>query len=106
VPSSSERGLFAPARLGPIELRNRVVKCGTNEGMSRDGLVTERLVDWHREFAAGGVGMTTLAYCSVSADGRTLPHQIWMREEAIPGRPARVLLPADRCGAGSSALTP
>ncbi len=77
--------LFSPARLGPIELRNRVVKCGTNEGMSRHGLVTEPLIEWHREFAAGGVGMTTLAYCSVSADGRTFPHQIHMREEARPG---------------------
>ena len=77
--------VFSPARLGPIELRNRIVKCATNEGMSRDGLVTERLIEWHREFAAGGVGMTTLAYCSVSADGRTFPNQIWMREEALPG---------------------
>jgi 2,4-dienoyl-CoA reductase-like NADH-dependent reductase (Old Yellow Enzyme family) len=62
-----------------------VVKCGTNEGTSREGLVTERLIAWHREFAAGGVGMTTLAYCSVSAEGRTYRHQIWMREEALPG---------------------
>ena len=77
--------LFSPAPLGPIELRNRVVKCGTNEGMSREGLVTEPLIAWHREFAAGGVGMTTLAYCSVTADGRTFPHQMWMRDEALPG---------------------
>jgi hypothetical protein len=32
--------VFTPGRLGPIELRNRVVECGTNEGMSRNGLVT------------------------------------------------------------------
>jgi 2,4-dienoyl-CoA reductase-like NADH-dependent reductase (Old Yellow Enzyme family) len=77
--------LFSPARLGPIELRNRIVKCGTNEGMSRDGLVTDPLIAFHREFAAGGVGMTTLAYCAVSSDGRTFKHQLWMREEALPG---------------------
>ncbi len=77
--------LFSPARLGPVELRNRVIKCGTNEGMSRGGLVTDALVAWHREFAAGGVAMTTLAYCAVSADGRTFPDQIWMREDALPG---------------------
>lgn len=85
MPATPSHSLFTPARLGPIELRNRIVKCATNEGMSRDGLVTERLIDWHREFAAGGVGMTTLAYCSVTSDGRTFPHQIWMREEALPG---------------------
>ena len=76
---------FTPFRLGPIELRNRIVKCGTNEGMSRGGLVTDALIDWHREFAAGGVAMTTLAYCSVSADGRTFRDQIFMRDEALPG---------------------
>lgn len=76
---------FSPGRLGPIELRNRIVKCGTNEGMSERGLVTDRLVAWHREFADGGVGMTTLAYCSVAADGRTFRDQVWMREEAAPG---------------------
>lgn len=77
--------LFAPVRLGPIELRNRIIKCGTNEGMSRGGLVTDALIDWHREFATGGVGMTTLAYCSVAADGRTFRDQIWMRAEALDG---------------------
>jgi 2,4-dienoyl-CoA reductase-like NADH-dependent reductase (Old Yellow Enzyme family) len=77
--------VFSPARLGPLELRNRIVKCGTNEGMSRDGLVTEPLIAFHREFAAGGVGMTTLAYAAVSSDGRTFKHQIWLREEALPG---------------------
>jgi 2,4-dienoyl-CoA reductase-like NADH-dependent reductase (Old Yellow Enzyme family) len=77
--------LFSPARLGPIELRNRFVKCGTNEGMSRDGLVTDPLIAFHREFAAGGVGMTTLAYAAVSSDGRTFKHQIWMRPDVLPG---------------------
>jgi 2,4-dienoyl-CoA reductase-like NADH-dependent reductase (Old Yellow Enzyme family) len=80
-----ESRVFAPGRLGAVELRNRVIKCGTNEGMSRDGLVTERLIDFHREFAAGGVAMTTLSYCSVASEGRTFRHQIWMREEALPG---------------------
>ena len=84
-PARSALAVFSPGRLGPVALRNRIVKCATNEGMSRDGLVTDRLVGFHRDFAAGGVGMTTLAYCSVSADGRTFRHQIWMREEALPG---------------------
>jgi 2,4-dienoyl-CoA reductase-like NADH-dependent reductase (Old Yellow Enzyme family) len=83
--SVTHAGVFAPGRLGPIELRNRIVKCGTSEGLSRAGLVTDHLIDWHREYAAGGVAMTTLAYCSVARDGLTFPDQIWMREEARPG---------------------
>ena len=76
---------FTPYQLGPVALRNRIVKCGTNEGMSRGGLMTDALLEWHREFAAGGVAMTTLAYCSVAADGRTFRDQLWMRDEALPG---------------------
>jgi 2,4-dienoyl-CoA reductase-like NADH-dependent reductase (Old Yellow Enzyme family) len=78
-------GVFSAGRLGPLTLRNRIVKSATNEGMSRGGLVTEQLVGWHRAIAAGGVAMTTLAYCSVSERGRTFRDQIWLRREAVPG---------------------
>jgi 2,4-dienoyl-CoA reductase-like NADH-dependent reductase (Old Yellow Enzyme family) len=77
--------VLSPFQLGPIALRNRLVKCATYETRTRAGLVTDALIDWHREIAAGGVAMTTLAYCSVSADGRTFKDQIWMRPEAAEG---------------------
>jgi len=77
--------VLSPTHLGPLTLRNRIVKCATYETRSRGGLVTDALIDWHRELAAGGVAMTTLAYCSVSADGRTFRDQIWMRQEAAVG---------------------
>lgn len=77
--------VLTPFRLGPLELRNRVVKCATYETRAKDGLVTDALIDWHREFAAGGVGMTTLAYCSVAPEGRTFKDQIVMRPEAKAG---------------------
>ncbi len=78
-------GVFAPARLGPVELRNRVIKAATFEGMTPDGLVTDDLIGFHLRPARGGVGMTTVAYCAVSPEGRTGRHQIWMRPEAVPG---------------------
>ncbi|MEV5298043.1 NADH:flavin oxidoreductase [Amycolatopsis methanolica] len=77
--------VFAPARLGPVELRNRIIKAATFEGATPDALVTDRLIEFHRRQARGGVGMTTVAYCAVSPEGRTDRHQIWMREEALPG---------------------
>ena len=77
--------VFAPARLGPVELRNRVIKAATFEGRTPDALVTDELIEYHRRPARGGVGMTTLAYCAVSPEGRTDRHQIWMRPEAVPG---------------------
>jgi 2,4-dienoyl-CoA reductase-like NADH-dependent reductase (Old Yellow Enzyme family) len=76
---------FAPATLGPVTLRNRFVKAATFEGMARDNLVTDGLVDFHRTMAAGGVGMTTLAYLAVSPDGRGAPNEIVVRDEAVPG---------------------
>jgi 2,4-dienoyl-CoA reductase-like NADH-dependent reductase (Old Yellow Enzyme family) len=77
--------VFEPARLGPRTLRNRVIKAATFEGMSRRGLVTEALIDFHRAAAAGGVGMTTLAYCAVTPEGRGAPNEIVLRDEALPG---------------------
>lgn len=76
---------FAPARLGPLTLRNRLIKCATFEGMTPDALVTDDLIEFHREHAAGGVAMSTVAYCAVSPEGRTDRHQIWMREDAGAG---------------------
>lgn len=77
--------VLAPARLGPVELRNRVIKAATFEGMTPRGLVTDELIDYHLRPVRGGVGMTTVAYCAVSPEGRTDRHQIWMRREALPG---------------------
>jgi 2,4-dienoyl-CoA reductase-like NADH-dependent reductase (Old Yellow Enzyme family) len=67
---------FAPARLGPVELRNRFIKAATFEGRTPRRVVTPELVDFHRRFAAGGVGMTTVAYCAVTRAGSTDGHQI------------------------------
>ncbi|GAB3579972.1 NADH:flavin oxidoreductase [Amycolatopsis endophytica] len=77
--------VFAPARLGPVQLRNRIIKAATFEGATPHALVTDRLIEFHRRPARGGVGMTTVAYCAVSPEGRTDRHQIWMRDEAVPG---------------------
>lgn len=41
-------------------------------------------MEHHRAVAAGGVAMTTVAYCAVSADGRAYGHEMWMREEIVP----------------------
>jgi 2,4-dienoyl-CoA reductase-like NADH-dependent reductase (Old Yellow Enzyme family) len=76
---------FAPAQLGRATLRNRIIKSATFEGRTPEGLVTDQLIDFHRRFAAGGVGMTTLAYCAVSKDGRSAPGQITWDDEALPG---------------------
>jgi len=76
---------FAPAQLGPVTLRNRVVKAATFEGATREHVVTDRLIEFHRRVAAGGVGMTTVAYCAVSPDGCGTPNEIILTEATVPG---------------------
>jgi 2,4-dienoyl-CoA reductase-like NADH-dependent reductase (Old Yellow Enzyme family) len=77
--------VFGSAKLGPVTLRNRIIKSATFEASTPNALVTEDLITYHRLPAAGGVGMTTVAYCAVSPGGRTEGKQIWMRPEAVPG---------------------
>jgi 2,4-dienoyl-CoA reductase-like NADH-dependent reductase (Old Yellow Enzyme family) len=77
--------VFGEAKLGPVTLRNRVIKAATFEASTPDALVTDDLIRYHRLPAAGGIGMTTVAYCAVSAGGRTDGWQLWMRPEAVPG---------------------
>lgn len=75
---------FSPLQIGPIELPNRFIKSGANENMYRAGFPTKALLKHHRDLAAGGIGLTTLAYAAVAKIGRTLPDQLWLRPEVIP----------------------
>jgi len=75
--------LFTTMKLGPIELRNRIVRAAAFEGACPDGLPSQQLTDHHCAMAIGGVGMTTVAYAAVSEDGRTFSHQMWMREAIV-----------------------
>ncbi|QDQ99445.1 NADH:flavin oxidoreductase [Tomitella fengzijianii] len=76
---------FDPATLGPVRVPNRIIKAATSEGRSPEGLVTQDLIDFHLGFVRGGVGMTTIAYCCVSPEGKSAPGQIVMSPEAVPG---------------------
>ena len=85
APQQTAPDPFAPAKLGPLRLRNRIIKAATFEGMTGDQVVSDHLVDFHRGVAAGGVGMTTLAFCAVSPDGAATPNELILRDESVPG---------------------
>jgi len=76
--------LFSPSRINGLELRNRVIRAATFEGMCRDGYPSDRLIALHREVAEGGVAMTTVAYCAVEADGRVKEEMMYMHEGIRP----------------------
>ena len=77
--------VFGPATLGPVRLRNRVVKAATFEGRTPQGEVTDGLVDYHLAVTKGGVGLTTVAYLAVAPEGRTHREQIVVDTDAEPG---------------------
>jgi 2,4-dienoyl-CoA reductase-like NADH-dependent reductase (Old Yellow Enzyme family) len=84
-PPGPARDAFAPARLGRLELRNRVLKAATFEGMSPASVVSDNLIAFHRRMAAGGVAMTTVSYVAVSRDGRGAPNEIYVHDGAADG---------------------
>ncbi|NIB42919.1 NADH:flavin oxidoreductase [Pseudomaricurvus alkylphenolicus] len=73
---------FEPARLGSLELRNRVIKAATYEGKSPGGIPGKELYEFHREICQGGVGMTTIGYCTTEADGRISEEMMFLGDEA------------------------
>jgi 2,4-dienoyl-CoA reductase-like NADH-dependent reductase (Old Yellow Enzyme family) len=75
---------FEPARLGPLTLRNRIVKSATFEGVMRRGVVSDELVEFHRRVAAGGAAMSTVAYCAVAPGGRVHRDTLVLRDELVP----------------------
>lgn len=93
---------LTPFTLGPLVLRNRVVKTATYEGMVTRGLAAQTLQRHHRELAAGGVGMTTVAYCAVSVLGRTFEAQLVMTKDAIA--PFRALTDAVHAEGAAASL--
>jgi len=77
--------LFEPAQLGPLTLRNRIIKAATFEGVTPDGVVTNELIEFHRRVAAGGAALSTVAYLSVAPEGRTDAGCILVRPGAVDG---------------------
>ena len=80
---ASPRRIFSSAQLGGLTLRNRVIKAATYEGMCPDGIPSPGLTKHHRDLAAGGVGMTTVAYCAVSPNGRTFAEQMYINDLSL-----------------------
>jgi 2,4-dienoyl-CoA reductase-like NADH-dependent reductase (Old Yellow Enzyme family) len=76
---------FAPAPLGPVTLRNRIIKAATFEGVMPGGKVSDELIEFHRRVAHGGAAMSTVAYLAVSPEGRTDRHCLLLDQATLPG---------------------
>ena len=77
--------LFTPVTLGSLTLRNRTIRSAAFESMCPGNKPSQKLLDYHRSVADGGVGMTTVAYAAVTRSGFSFDRQLWMRPEIVPG---------------------
>ncbi|NOR10857.1 MAG: NADH:flavin oxidoreductase, partial [Desulfovibrionaceae bacterium] len=63
--------LFEEAAINGMTLQNRLVRSATWEGMcEQDGKPTEKVVNWYRELAKGGIGLIITGYAFVRPEGK------------------------------------
>lgn len=68
------KGIFDNTSINGMDLRNRLVRSATWEGMcGPDGRPTPKLAAYYRELASGGVGLIITGYAFVRPEGKQLP---------------------------------
>lgn len=84
----SYKNILAPGRIGPMELRNRIIMApmGSNFAES-DGSCGERIQAYYEARAAGGAGLLIMGVCAVAFPAGTAePYQVGVSDDRfIPG---------------------
>lgn len=76
--------LFSEGKTGNLSLRNRTIRAAAFESMCERNSPSQMLFDYHTSVARGGIGMTTVAYASVTRNGLSFDNQLLLREEVVP----------------------
>lgn len=78
--------LFQPGNIGTLQLENRLIMPAMGNSLAdEEGKVTERMIDYYRPRAKGGVGLIVTQFASVSADA-TPPYNMAIYDDRfIPG---------------------
>lgn len=61
--------LLTPVKIGSLELKNRVVMPAMHLGYCQAGQITDKLVDFYRARARGGVGLVMVGGCAIDEHG-------------------------------------
>ena len=77
--------LFSPIVVNGMELKNRIVMTAMHLGYTPEGFVTDRIVDFYRVRAKGGVGLIIVGGCPIDDQG-SMSGMIRIDEDTyIPG---------------------
>src|SRR5512145_2459955 len=103
--------LFTPARIGRLELENRIVRTASHEGLADErGRPTEAQFQFYKGFVEGGVGLVTTGYAGVSQSGKSPLFHMTMIDsddlvpchadlvDRIHGLGGRIMLQIAHCG--------
>ncbi len=75
--------VFTPARIGSLEIPNRLVRSATYEcRATMDGFVTDELLQFYEKLARGGIGLTISGMSYVRDDGNQLSRMIGSYSDA------------------------
>ena len=79
--------LFSPGRMGPMQLRNRVVMAPMVVQLaSESGAVTQRTVDYYVRRAAGGAGLVIVEASYIAPEAKAFACQLGIdRDGLVPG---------------------
>lgn len=76
--------LFDETKINGMILENRLVRSATWEGMcAADGRPTEKLANYYRSLAKGGVGLIITGYTFVCPEGKELPGTMGITTDAF-----------------------
>ncbi|WPD23522.1 MAG: NADH:flavin oxidoreductase [Candidatus Electrothrix scaldis] len=78
--------LFEETIINGMRLRNRMVRSATWEGMcEQNGCPTEKLTEFYRQLALGGVGLIVTGYTFVDPSGKQLPGKMGIHTDEFAG---------------------
>lgn len=76
--------LFEQSSINGMTLQNRLVRSATWEGMCMaDGRPTDKLINFYRELARGGVGLIITGYVFVRPEGKQLPGKMGIHTDGF-----------------------
>jgi 2,4-dienoyl-CoA reductase-like NADH-dependent reductase (Old Yellow Enzyme family) len=76
--------IFEESVINGMRLKNRLVRSATWEGMcDQDGCPTDKLTDFYRQLALGGIGLIITGYTFVRPDGKQMPGKMGIHTDSF-----------------------